>query len=68
MQINRNQHGEKCGRRDFGGQGNFVFMPVQTARRIVKALAWVMDCLMVYEWIHLFETKHTLRFWKIVSG
>jgi predicted metal-dependent hydrolase len=44
-----------------------MFMPVQTARRIVKALALVIDCLMVYEWIHLLETKHTLRFWNRVS-
>jgi predicted metal-dependent hydrolase len=43
-------------------------MPVQTARRIVKALALAIDFLMVYEWIHLLETKHTLRFWNSVSG
>jgi hypothetical protein len=35
-------------------------MPVQTARRIVKALTLAIDYLMVYEWIHLLETKHTL--------
>ena len=45
-----------------------MFMPVQTARRIVKALALVIDCLMVYEWIHLLETKCVLRFWNSMSG
>jgi hypothetical protein len=67
VQINWNQNGEEGGAGDFGGQGNFVLMPVQTARRIVKALALVIDYLMVYKWVHLLETKHTLYFWNNVS-
>jgi hypothetical protein len=42
-------------------------MHIQTTWRIVKALVFVTDYLIVHEWIHLLETKHTLHFWNIVS-
>jgi hypothetical protein len=43
MQINRNQNGEEGGAGHFGGQWDFVLMPVQTVRRIVKTLIFGAD-------------------------
>lgn len=67
MQINRNENGEEGRAGHFGGQGNLAAGHFQSAWRIMKAPALVMDYLIVHELIHLLETNHALRFWNIRS-